>query len=129
VKVLVQEGIVELRRPTASSRDMVRLSASMSGIVADAVPIKTSVLPPAELKREMIWREGRLVFQGEPLSEAAAQFARYSDTQVVIDDPGLAREEISGSFQAHDPVGFGRAAAEALRAHVEVSDGEVRLYR
>lgn len=125
VQVLVQEGVVEVR--AAASKPIVRVSANMRATVAETLPVAAAPVVPAEVGRELSWRQGRLSFEGEPLAQACAEFARYSDTRIVIEDPRLAEEEISGSFQANDPVGFGRAVAEALRARVEVGEGEVRL--
>ena len=125
-QVLVQEGIVEAH--PSSSAQIARLSANMRGVVI-AGSFATSTVSSAELQRQIAWREGRIVFAGESLADASIQFARYSDTRIVIDDADLALEEVSGSFRAHDPVGFGRAMAEALRARVAVGQGEVHLYR
>ncbi|HUO23563.1 MAG TPA: FecR domain-containing protein [Caulobacteraceae bacterium] len=126
VQVLVQEGVVELRK-TSLATQPVRLSANMRAVGGQA--LTGAAVQPSEVKRELIWREGRIEFEGESLADASAEFARYSDTRIVIDDPELARLEISGSFQSNDPVGFGRAVAEAFRARVQVGDGEVRLLR
>jgi len=62
----------------------------------------------------LAWKDGRLAFEGETLAQAASEFARYSDTRIVIDDPALAHEAITGLYQSNDPVGFARAAALAL---------------
>ena len=63
------------------------------------------------------------------LAQAAAEFSRYSDTRIVIEDPALGREEIAGLFKATDPVGFANTIAISLNAHVRVAEGEVRLTR
>jgi transmembrane sensor len=129
VQVLVQEGVVELRKSAALPAKAVRLSANMRATAPAAAPIDVATVPASQLQRELIWRQGRIAFEGESLAQASAEFARYSDTRIVIDDPDLGREEISGSFQANDPVGFSRAVAEAFGARVDVTDGEVRLIR
>lgn len=129
LQVLVQEGTVEVRKSTPFAPQIVRLSANMRGVVTSAETLATSKVTPVEVQRKLIWREGRIVFDRESLATAAAEFVRYSDTRIVIDDPSLRNEEITGSFQATDPVGFARAAAEALRVRVKVSNGKVRLFR
>lgn len=125
-QVLVQEGVVEASQ--SSAQQIARLSANMLGVVA-AGSLATSMVSSSEVQRRIAWREGRIIFAGESLAEASAQFARYSDTKIVIGDSDLALEEVSGSFQAHDPVGFARAMAEALRVRVAIDQGEVRLFR
>lgn len=128
VRVLVQEGVVEVARRSAQTAKPIRLAANMRA-VADAAGPRIDPVSPTDVGRELAWRQGRIAFEGQPLAEAAAEFSRYSDTRIVIEDPRLAREEISGMFQANDPVGFGRAVAEALGTRVEVTENQVRLFR
>jgi transmembrane sensor len=129
VQVLVQEGLVEVRKADVSAEKAVRLTANMRGTAAGADNIAASAIKPEEMDRELTWREGRIAFAGETLADAATKFARYSDVKIVIDDPELQRAEISGSFQANNPVGFGRAAAESLGARVSVERGQIRIFR
>jgi transmembrane sensor len=49
------------------------------------------------------WRTGRLIFDGEMLAEAVSEFNRYNEVQIVIEDPQLAGERLSGVFDAHQP--------------------------
>jgi transmembrane sensor len=49
------------------------------------------------------WRTGRLIFDGQPLSEVVNEFNRYNDIQIVLDDPQLSAERISGVFDADQP--------------------------
>lgn len=133
VQVLVREGVVEVNN-AASGRSAapVRAVANTRVVAVQSgqpVPIAAVQLHPAEIDRELSWREGRIAFKGDTLQQAAAQFARYSDIRIVIDDPALAGETITGLFQANDPVGFSRAIASSLEAQVQVGAGEVRLRR
>jgi hypothetical protein len=75
------------------------------------------------------WRDGKISFDGEPLSRVAATFARYSDTRIIIADPGLAREPVTGLFDAHDPAGFARAIATVFSARVREDGNAVVLTR
>ena len=128
-QVVVREGVVEVRNAASPRSEVVRLSANMRGILAAENPVIAAAVPQSQMQRELSWREGRIAFEGASLTDASMEFARYSDIRIVIDDPDLGREEISGSFQATDPVGFGRAVAEALGARVKVDQGEVHLLR
>ena len=132
VQVLVREGVVEVTHRRADSpAHLVRLTANTRAAVTpqDPAPIKVAAVSADEVGRELAWKDGRLAFEGETLSQAAAEFARYSDTRIVIDDPALAREAITGLYQSNDPVGFARAAALALNARAEVRKDEVVLSR
>ena len=134
VQVLVSEGVVEV--DGARSRAAVRLSANMRavapliGTAADGVPvIRTAAVAPVEIERAVAWREGRIAFEGQTLAEAVRDFQRYSDTRIVIDDPSIAGEEVTGLFQATDPVGFAQAVATSFGWHAEVGENQVRLSR
>jgi transmembrane sensor len=131
VQVLVREGVVEVRRHDAvASVAPVRAAANTEVIAASArQPIAASPLAPSELNRQLAWREGRVAFEGASLQQAANEFARYSDIRLVIDDPTIAGEEITGLYQANDPVGFAQAVAVALDLHAKVGEREVRLTR
>ncbi|HEY0265374.1 MAG TPA: FecR domain-containing protein [Rhizomicrobium sp.] len=130
VKVLVREGIVEVFKPAAVGVEPLRISANTLALSSpDQGDIAARPVPTAQLRRAMAWREGEIAFEGETLAQAAAEFARYSDTKIVIDDPVLAKEEIAGLFKATDPVGFAHTVAISLNAHANIAEGEVRLTR
>ena len=129
IQVLVREGIVEVFKPTAGVRP-IRISANTMALAPqDDADIAARPVPMAQLHRAMAWQEGQIAFEGETLTQAAAEFSRYSDTRIVIDDPALAREEIAGLFKATDPVGFAQTIALSLNAHARIGEGEVRLTR
>ena len=130
VQILVREGVVEVSRP-ATSGAAVRISANgmAEAPLAPDAEIAAKAVAPAQLHRQLAWQTGQIAFEGETLAQAAAEFARYSDTRIVIDDPALAREEIAGLFKATDPVGFAQTIAISLNAHASVGEGEVRLAR
>lgn len=129
VRVLVREGIVEVKRPDVPTAPPVRVSTDTRAVAPIDAPIVATRVATADVTRELQWRVGRLAFEGETLRQAAETFSRYSDIRIVIDDPSLANEPITGLFVSNDPVGFSRAVAMSLNAHAEVSAGEVRLTR
>jgi transmembrane sensor len=86
-------------------------------------------IAPDLVSRELAWREGKLAFEGEPLDQAAASFARYSKIRIEIRDPALAREPVAGLFAASDPVGFSRAVAQLFDAEIEQRGDVVVLRR
>lgn len=129
VQVLVREGIVEVKRPSVPVAPPVRLAANNRAVAPVDAPIQTAAVAPAEVTRALSWRVGRLAFEGESLRDAAAAFARYSDTHIEIDDPAIANQSVTGLFVSNDPVGFSKAVALSLGLHAEVSDNAVRLSR
>lgn len=128
VEIMVREGVVEVARE-ASSRP-VRMAANTRMVATETgASLRPADIAPEEVTREIAWRSGRLAFEGETLAQAADAFARYSDIRIVIDDPAVGREEITGLFAANDPVSFARAAATSLELEATIGPGEVRLSR
>ena len=130
IQVLVREGVVEVFKPAIDAAPIRLAANSMAEAPQDiAAVIAARPVPLAQLHRQLAWQKGQLAFEGETLAQAASEFARYSDTRIVIDDPALAREEIAGLFKATDPVGFAQTIAISLNAHARIGEGEVRLAR
>jgi transmembrane sensor len=128
VEVLVREGVVEVKRAPAVAP--VRMAANMRFVSSSsAAPAQPVVMPSGELNREIAWKSGRIAFEGDTLESAAETFARYSDTKIVIDDPSVRQEQITGLFDSSDPIGFARAVALSLNLKATVGPGEVRLSR
>jgi transmembrane sensor len=132
--ILVQLGQVELAASSASRRPVL-LAANTQVTLAPLSlrqPAQLEVpqlVSPASLARELAWREGKVSFEGEPLAKVAATFARYSDTRIIIADPLLAREPVTGLFDAHDPAGFARGIATVFSARVHAEGNAVVLTR
>jgi transmembrane sensor len=61
------------------------------------------------------------------LGQAATEFARYSDRRIRIDDPAVARLEVTGLFSASDPDGFAKAVALSLGLVATTEADGVRL--
>jgi len=130
IQVLVREGVVEVFKPAQGAKP-VRVSANSMAVARtdNTAAITAMPIPAVQVHRQMAWQSGQIAFEGETLAQAAAEFARYSDTKIVIDDPALAREEIAGLFKATDPIGFAKTIALSLNAHARIGEGEVRLAR
>jgi len=87
-------------------------------VLVDDVPVaagqgvtitERGVTAPARLANPasaIAWTQRRLVFEHRSLGEVAAEFNRYNQRQIHIDDAALRREEVTGTFQANDPGAF-----------------------
>jgi transmembrane sensor len=128
VQVLVQEGIVEVKRPDVAVAAPVRVAANTKAIAPAGAPIATQAVTHTQVTRDLAWRVGRIAFDNETLAQAAAEFSRYSAIPIVL-DPTIQNETVTGLFVSNDPVGFARAAALSLDLHAEVGDSQVRLTR
>lgn len=127
VQVAVAEGRVrvELTRPEAATRPAVVTQGDL--VVAEAASTLVTAKAPKRVANEMAWREGLVVFDNSALIEAAAEFNRYNDKKIVIEDPQAAATMISGSFEARNVEAFARLLRQAMRLNVEDIDGEIRV--
>lgn len=115
VDVLVNEGRVEA---TGADTGWVRaLSAGEQLLIAGPV-LKVVPVSPQQIDDELAWRNGALVFQGEPLAQAIAEVGRYTRTRIVLTGPEVASLRISGRFRTDDVPGFFQALQEALPVRV-----------
>jgi transmembrane sensor len=78
----------------------------------------------ARQEQLLAWRDGMLSFGGEVLGDAVRAFDRYGSVRIVVADPELARQRITGLFKADDPRGFATAIAASFGGVVS-SQGEV----
>jgi transmembrane sensor len=107
--VTVEEGrvIVRDKQPassafseTARAVDAVEV---IPGTLAEARPGRPVLMRPADVERALAWRQRRLIFDGEPLSRVVSEFNRYNSSPLIIVDPRLRDQRISGVFAANDP--------------------------
>lgn len=133
VDLLVNLGRVEVSAaPLAGAPRAVTVRANTRLALSDPAHPSTeqpNPIAPEAVTRDLAWREGKLAFEGETLGQAAAAFARYSDTRIQIPDAALAREPVTGLFAANDPVGFSRAIARVFDARLALDGDKLVLAR
>ncbi len=126
--VQVTEGIVEVWSVGAEENKR-RIGAGSHAFVSEApAPIRI-VAASAAIDRSLAWRAGQLVFDGDTLEEAAAEFNRYNRVQVSIADRVLAREKLVGRFRTNEPDAFAQAAALMLGARAQIGVDAIILSR
>ncbi len=76
---------------------------------------------PQAIDDALAWRQGQIALTGQTLAAAAAEYNRYNQTKIVIEDPNLAGERLLGRFNADDPDGFSNAIAQAFGADIRRS--------
>ncbi len=133
VDLLVNLGQVDVSAaPLIGSAQIITVTSNTRLELSDPAHISAErplAIAPQIVTRELAWREGKLAFEGQTLGEAAAEFARYSDTRIQVRDADLAREPVTGLFAANDPVGFSRAIARVFDARLEQDADKVVLTR
>ncbi len=81
-----------------------------------------------DLSNTLAWRQGSVVFEGQPLTEAIAELGRYTDTRFVITDPEVSSYSVGGRFRTNDVQGFLAALEKALPVVVRhAPDGVVYI--
>ncbi len=123
VEVLVCTGSVEM----ANGERIAHLPQTTLAYARPQAPASVRQVDGDDVSRKLAWREGMIAFHGETLGEAAAEFARYSDERIVIDDPEVARRTVVGLFVASDPEGFARAVATSFGLEAQTTGEGVRL--
>lgn len=75
------------------------------------------------------WRDGWVFFDNVPLAEALAEFERYGDTGLVIDDPEVAGLRITGSFELNRTDGFAKVLPEVMPVALKPAQGKRKIVR
>jgi transmembrane sensor len=137
IEVVVTEGKVKVESPStdvtneASSResasgdplqphapaDVLLVAGSVARASEAGVLMQRKSVPEAEA--QLSWRVGVLVFRDRNLGEAIAEFNRYNERHIVIDDPALAQLKIEGNFRATNLDAFVRLIESGFPVRVE----------
>jgi transmembrane sensor len=134
LSVMVVEGIVAVSPPAAKGAAAPApppplLKAGQQLDVTGGRPALT-VVPSAEIERNLSWRTGWLEFNGQPLSLAASEVARYTGVRFAIGDPDLGAMPVWAYFRADDVDGFLASLEQNGRSLlVERKGNDVRLTR
>ena len=102
LEVTVLEGTVQVRAGEASvPASLTANQALTSGL--NGVEVRT--LSATELNNLLAWRRGQIVFEGAPLREALARFARYHGRGITA-APEAASLRVGGTYSLDDLDGF-----------------------
>lgn len=118
--VTLVQGVVQVRRDSGQAWT---LQAGQQ-----ITPTVAAAPQPANLDAATSWTDGRVVFQGLPLSAAVAEVNRYAVHKIRLEAPTVAGVPVTGSFQTGDAAAFANAVAHLhdLRATTQ-ADGTIVL--
>lgn len=145
LKVVLIEGKVRveaLAEPAA--KPAVRSPVAMEPAAAPALPVRSTEMEPgsqlvalgdgdwrltrANIARETSWVHGKIMIDNEPLGDVVAELNRYSTRKIVIADPHLAEQQISGVYEPGEIEEFAKALHHTGLAELkEGSGGELRI--
>jgi transmembrane sensor len=127
VDVVVNEGSVEVQatapvpespnqsaRPGAAAATTVRALNAGERLSTASHDYAVMPITAQQLSSELAWREGAIIFDSEPLSEAIAEIERYTEARIVISDPQIAGMRVGGRFRTGDVQEFFDALQTAL---------------
>jgi transmembrane sensor len=127
VEVQVTEGVVETWSEGDSSLRM-RLAAGDRAMISAHAVVDYETGISSSVDRSLAWRSGMIDLNGLTLAQAAEEFNRYNQRQIIIADPHIAREELDGLFRINDPDGFAASVKVTMGVSVDTSDpGLIRI--
>jgi transmembrane sensor len=80
-----------------------------------------------EVEEYLSWRSGYLVFRETELAEAIAEFNRYNERQIVIEDPQVAVIRLSGKFRSTNFEAFVRLLEDGFQVRARREEGKIVL--
>jgi transmembrane sensor len=133
VNVRVTKGSVEIAARTREGK--VADGAKSLGVIVAGHDVvfgqkieRAAVVSDAELGRKLAWRQGQLIYSGQPLAEVLADISRYSDIQIELADPALGNLPVGGAFSVNQTDAIFAALENNFGVHAEWIDARhVRL--
>jgi transmembrane sensor len=143
VDLTVTEGRVEIASMQESLADTaelqlqrfdetdsrVALDEGQHVVFNDTIELVSRWAPP-EIERNLSWRDGMLIFDGDPLEEVVAEINRYAHQRIVISDSEIQDLRFGGYFRVGDISSILATLEEDFGLHVErINDDLVYLSR
>ncbi|MCW0197663.1 FecR domain-containing protein [Sphingopyxis sp.] len=108
VDVQVTEGVVEVWR-VGDETNVRRIAAGTRAFVAPDKAIASVAAAGEEIDKALAWRTGQLVFDGDTVAEAVAEFNRYNVRKITLSDAALGQKKMVGRFRTNEPDAFAHA--------------------
>jgi transmembrane sensor len=103
VEVGVTKGSVEVKAANdglvSDAEKSLRVLAAGHRIVLGQKVERPEVVSNADMGRQLAWRQGELIYTGQPLGEVLADVSRYSNIKVELADPALEDLPVGGAFR------------------------------
>lgn len=114
IEVAVTEGVVEFAKVATldvsaeSNRAVPEAKSTVTTVTAgqkatlDRGAESVESVKREELNRMLSWREGLLVFSGEPLEQVVEEISRYTSLRIMIVDPRIRGIRVGGYFRTSE---------------------------
>jgi len=90
-------------------------------------PDKEAQLDTPSLGRAIAWRQGHIILDDTPLSNAASEMNRYNSVKLVVERPEAQALLINGLFQVGDSLSFAKAVGKTYGLTVTERPHEIVL--
>ena len=142
LSVIVTDGKVDLaaQSPSASPNTITTPLPTLEKVGSlskgEGASFNTANNPKAHIKlaqkditRQLAWREGYLVFEGEPLTVVVAELNRYLPMRVEIADDSLNQIPIGGRFKVGELEALFEVLETSFNVHVSrLDDRHIQLF-
>jgi transmembrane sensor len=127
----LEVSLVEGRAQVDATNGSVQPATLKPGdvLVATATTMAVTRKTATTLSDKLGWRKGVIVFRHTTLADAAAEFNRYSNTQLSIKGDAVARLTVVGTFRANDMASFVEVAQTIFGLKAERRGNEIVLSR
>jgi transmembrane sensor len=126
VEVGVTKGSVEVAPANDAhglgSAKSPRVVAAGQEIVLGQKAESAEVASGAEMGRKLAWRQGQLIYTGQPLGEVLADISRYSNIKIELADPALENLPVGGAFRTDQIEAIFAALENNFGLHAEWID-------
>ncbi len=129
LKVALIEGSARLSTNTNPVKGKVAVLMPGDEAVATSKTLVVTRKTSAELRNELGWNRGVLVFHRATLFDVAKEYNRYNQRKIVIVDDVAGARVINATLSSTDVTAFARMAKNFLRLHVEEREREIVISR
>ncbi len=126
VDVQVTEGVVEVWR-VGDEANVRRVEAGTRAFVAPDKAVMSVAAATEEIDRTLAWRTGQLVFDGDTVAEAVAEFNRYNVRKIELSDAALGQKKMIGRFRTNEPDAFAHAVEMLTNSRAVITADRIIL--
>jgi transmembrane sensor len=111
--------------PVQGQPPILDLTAGRQARIAASGAVKAN--GTVDVRRATAWTQGNIAFENQSIAAVAAEFNRYNNLQISVDDPRIAALPISGTFDAHDVSTFAAFLDSLPGVHAETRGSHIRV--
>lgn len=129
VRVVVTEGKVRIEKTQGATGGRTDAPLLTAGAVVQASRTNMQVREEggAHVEKLLSWRSGYVNFENVPLTEAVAEFNRYRESKILIEDPSIEALRIGGNFRSSSSEAFLAVLESGFAIDVQRRDGGIVL--